>query len=111
MAIAYGADAKVYSNDALKLSDITLANVGNAPAPIGAAFALQNAGEKTPAFEVEGQGVVIIELKSKSAAAEIGDYSIYENQLLQSATSAVNNRINQAIRDKVEVVDERYKYF
>lgn len=111
MASAYGPEASVYSNGALKLADVSLSNAGIAPEAIGAAFALKNVGDKTKAYVVDNQGVVVVELKSVSAAAEIGDYTSYENQILQAAFAAIQGKLRQALVDRVEVVDERYKFF
>lgn len=111
MASAYGPEASVYSNGALKLADVSLSNAGVAPEAIGAAFALKNVGDKTKAYVVDNQGVVVLELKSVSAAAEIGDYTSYENQILQAAFAAIQGKLRQAVVDRVEVVDERYKFF
>lgn len=111
MATAYGPEANVYSNGALKLADVSLANAGVAPEAIGAAFALKNVGDKTKAYTVDNQGVVVLELKSISSAAEIGDYTSYENQLIQAAFAAIEGKLRQSVIDRVEVVDERYKFF
>ena len=111
IATAYGPEANVYSNSALKLADTSLPNAGVAPEAIGAAFALQTPGEKTTPQIVDNQGVVIIQLKSRSDAAEIGDYTSYENQLLQQAINAVTGLLGQSVIDRVEVIDQRYKYF
>lgn len=111
MATAYGPEASVYSNNALKLADVSLPNAGVAPEAVGAAFALKSVGDKTKPYVVDNQGVVVLELKSISSAAEIGDYTSYENQILQAAFAAVQGKLRQAVIDRVEVVDERYKYF
>ncbi len=111
MATAYGPEANVYSNSALKLADLNLANAGIAPEAIGAAFALKNVGDKTKPYVVDNQGVVVVELKSISSASEIGDYTSYENQLIQEAFATIEGKLRQAVIDRVEVVDERYKYF
>lgn len=111
MASAYGSEARVFSNSTLKLADNSLPSAGIAPEAIGAAFALSNPGDKTSAYIVENQGVVIVQLKSKSNAAEIGDYSSYENQILQAAFNAVQNSLRQSVIDRVDVLDERHKFF
>lgn len=111
MAAAYGAEAIVLNNPTLKLSDNSLPNAGIAPEAIGAAFALKNAGDKTSAYTVDNQGVVVIQMKSKSDAAEIGDYTSYENQIITAAFNAVQSALRQSVIDRVEVVDERYKYY
>ena len=111
IATAYGPEAKVYTNTALKLADTNLPNAGIAPEAVGAVFALQNPGDKTAAYIVDNAGVVMVELKSKSEAAEIGDYTSYENQLLQEAVNTVQGLLQKSVIDRVEVVDQRYKYF
>lgn len=110
MATAYGTEAQVLNNPLLKLSDNSLPNSGIAPEAIGAAFALKNVGDKTAAYTVDNQGVVVLQMKSKSDAAEIGDYTSYENQIISAAFNAVQSTLRQSVVDRVEVVDERYKY-
>ncbi len=111
MATAYGADAKIYNDNSVSLSSNALLNVGNAPEAIGATMALQNAGDKTKPIVAEGLGVVVLQLKGKTSAAEIGDYTSYENQLLSSAFNSVNSKLNQSVIDRVEVTDSRYKFY
>ncbi|MFY0591578.1 peptidylprolyl isomerase [Roseivirga sp.] len=111
MAKSYGNEAILLNNPSLKLADNSLPNAGIAPEAIGATFALNNAGEKTAPYKVDNQGVVVVELKSKSAASEIGDYTSYENQLIQEAYNIIKNALRQSVIDRVEVVDERYKFY
>ncbi len=111
MASQYGSEAQVRTNQNIKLQDINLGDLGAAPEAIGAAYALQNAGDQTAPYVVEGQGVVLIELKSKSEASELGDYTLYENELLQAENQKLQQNLLSAISDKIEVTDERYKFF
>lgn len=108
---AYGETAQLYENQTVKLQDNSLGTLGVAPEAVGAAFALQNPGDQTNAYEVDGQGIVVLELKSRSDAAQIGDYTAYENQLLGQSVGIVQNKLANALKEKIEVVDERYKYF
>lgn len=110
-ANAYGASAQIFENQTIRLEDNSLGTLGDAPEAIGATFALQNSGEQTAAYEVDGLGIVMVELKSKSEAAQIGDYTAYENQLLNQSAVAVQSKLVNALKEKIEVVDERYKYF
>lgn len=110
VASAYGADAVQENVSSLKLGDLEIAG-GDAPEAIGAAFALQNPGQWTSAFEVDGEGVIMIQLKSRSEAAEIGDYTSYENQIIRDATTRANTALGESVIDKVSITDERYKYF
>ena len=111
IAVAYGEEAKIYNDNSLTMSSNSLLNVGNAPEAVGAALALQNAGDKTKMIIADGLGVLIVQLKSKTTAAEIGDYTSYENQLLSSAFNAVNSKLTQSVIDRVEVTDSRYKFY
>ena len=111
MATAYGPEAQLYAKQSIRLEDISLGTLGAAPEAIGALFALQNAGQKTAPYVVEGQGVVVLELKSKSEASEIGDYTQYENELLRQALFNLEQNLRRAITEKLEVKDERYKFF
>lgn len=110
VATAYGPEAQQSNVNSLKLGDLQIAG-GNAPEAIGAAFALQNNGDWTSPYVVDGGGVIMIQLKSKSVAAEIGDYTSYENQIISEATTKANAALSQSVIDKVDITDERYKYF
>lgn len=111
MAKAYGPEAQLFEKQNIRLEDMSIGSLGLAPEAIGAAYALQNPGDKTAPHVVEGNGVVVVELKSKSAASELGDYTTYENELLQAANSQILRNLQLAITEKVEVKDERYKFF
>ncbi|HEY9116427.1 MAG TPA: peptidylprolyl isomerase [Roseivirga sp.] len=111
MATSYGPEAQVYEKRTVKLEDISLGDLGLAPEAIGAVFALQNAGEKTSPYVIDGQGVVVLQLNSKTDASEIGDYTMYENQLIQDAMANLRQNLLQSITDKIDVKDERYKFF
>ena len=111
MATSYGPEAQVYNDNSVSLNENTLLNVGNAPEAVGAAVALQNEGDKTKPIVAQGLGVVVLQLKAKTTAAEIGDYTSYENELLSSAINSVNSKLNQSVIDRVEVTDSRYKFY
>lgn len=110
MATAYGNAAQFYNTPGLRMSSNSLPNVGPAPEAVGAAFALANAGERTSATGTDA-GVVIVELKAKSPAPEIADYTSYMTKLQQRKQS--NDRLNlrQSIREAADIVDERYKFY
>lgn len=111
MAASYGPEAQVFEKQTVKLEDISLGTLGLAPEAIGAVYALNNAGEKTAPYVIEGQGVVVLQLNSKADASEIGDYTMYENQLIQEAMANLRQNLLQSITDKIDVKDERYKFF
>ena len=111
VAAAYGDEAQVLNNSALKLADTFLQGAGNAPEAVGAAFALQNVGDWTAPYVAEEKGVVRLELKSRSDAAEIGDYTSYENQIIRDAIAKATTTLGESVIEKIDVTDERYKYY
>lgn len=110
VAAAYGADAVQNNVPALKLDDTEMDDKGSAPEAIGAAFALENNNDWTAPYATT-DGVIMIQLKSKSQAAEIGDYSSYENQIVRDATTRATSALGESVIDKVDITDERYKYY
>jgi len=110
VAAAYGPEAVQSNIPSLKLGDSSIQGRGQAPEAIGAAFALQNVGDWTAAYAAQ-DGVVMLQLKSKSEAVEIGDYSIYENQIVRDATQRAQNALSESVIEKVDITDERYKYY
>ena len=111
MATAYGPEAQYFAKQNVKMEDTSLGNLGVAPEAIGAASGLQNPGEKTSPKVIEGSGVVVIQLNARSEASELGDYTLYENELLQEAANRIAQSLLLSISDKIEVTDQRYKYF
>lgn len=111
MATAYGPEAQYFAKQNVKMEDTSLGNLGVAPEAIGAASGLQNPGDKTSPKVIEGSGVVVIQLNARSEASELGDYTLYENELLQEAANRIAQSLLLSISDKIEVTDQRYKYF
>jgi len=110
IASAYGSDANVYTSSDLKLNATTLPNVtGLAPEAVGMAFGLEN-GERSNAFAIDN-GVIIMEVINKTIAPEIGDYSIYKDQIKQRLRSRVSYNITEAIKENADIKDERYKFY
>ena len=109
MATAYGEDTEVFTMEALKLSASSITSVGQAPEAVGAVFG-------TPAGEITGpitldNGVVNIEVLSKTEAPEIADYSTYKNAVAERLTRQASTKINEAVRDNANIQDQRYKFF
>lgn len=109
IAKAYGKDASVYNSSSLKLNSNSLPFVGFEPVIIGKAFSLNNEQRSTP---VAGEnGVAIVEMIAKTVAPAIGDYSLYRNQLEQTAGRTNTFNIVEAIKDAAGVEDKRYKFY
>ena len=108
MAQAYGNEAKVSSKEDLKISENSLPSVGQAPIVVGTAFGL-NPNELSQPLRANN-GIVIIKVINRTPAPEIADYSSYKEQLAQQRSSATFF-IKNAIEEKANIVDERYKFF
>ena len=109
VASGFGSDANVYTSSDLRLSSNSLPTVGFDPQAVGTAFSLENGKRSKP---VAGDnGVVIVELQSKTIAPAIADYSNYKTQLEQNSQNRSSFSIAEAIKEKSEIEDKRYKFF
>jgi peptidyl-prolyl cis-trans isomerase D len=105
---AFGADASVYSSSDIRISSNTLSSVGYDPASVGLVFSLESGKRSAPV--VGENGVLIIELKNKTLAPALQDYSPYKSVLQQNSTSR-NYSAAEAIKDKAKIEDKRYKVY
>jgi len=105
----YGADASVYSSSDLKFSTNSLPSVGFAPLAVGTAFSLKS-GERSEPVEEEN-GIVVIEMINMTEAPEIADYSTYKNQLEQRVSGRISFNAAEAIKEKADINDLRYRFF
>jgi len=109
LAKAYPGDAVVGSASSVKLNGTNIANIGYDPIAIGKAFSVEN-GKRTKPFAGES-GVTVIEVQNKTVAPSMGDYSMFKNQLLQEANRRNGLEIADAIKDKANIEDRRYKIY
>ncbi|WP_375579404.1 peptidylprolyl isomerase [Marivirga tractuosa] len=109
IANAYGADANVFSTTNVKISSNSLANVGQAPKVMGTIFGLELNTQSQP-LEANN-GIVIVNVRNRTAAPEVADYNSYKDQLAQSRKNNVSFEIKSAIEEKADIVDERYKFY
>jgi peptidyl-prolyl cis-trans isomerase D len=109
IAAAYGSDASVNSSSDLKLNSNSLPGVGIDPIAVGKAFALES-GKRSEPFIGEN-GVLIIENGNKTAAPEIGDYSIFKNQKLQAINNSAGLNIAEALKKGAHIEDKRYLFY
>jgi peptidyl-prolyl cis-trans isomerase D len=109
IAAAFGSDANVYTSSDLKLSSNSLPTVGFDPQAVGLTFSLENGKRSVP---VAGEnGVIILDLQTKTAAPSLSDYSAYKTQLEQGAINRNSSGIAEAIKESSDIVDERYKFY
>lgn len=109
LAKNYERDAIIGSASDVKLNSTNIANIGNDAVAIGKAFSVEN-GKRTKPFAGE-TGVTIIEVQNKTVAPAMGDYSIFKTQLLQNIESRGGLEIVEAIREKADIEDKRYKIY
>lgn len=109
IANAYGSDAGVYSSSDLKLASNTLPTAGFDPKAVGVAFGLED-GKRSDAFRGEN-GVLLIEMQHLTIAPEVADYTAYKNAIQQEYLQRTGFNIAEAIKDKAEIEDQRYKFY
>jgi peptidyl-prolyl cis-trans isomerase D len=109
LAKQFGADAVVNTMSDLKLNTGSIPNIGFDPIAVGKAFSLES-GKRSKPFIGEN-GVVIIEMQNRIIAPAIGDYSMFRNQLVQSATNQSSFYIAEAIKETAKIDDKRYKVY
>jgi peptidyl-prolyl cis-trans isomerase D len=109
IAAGFGNDANVYTSSDLKLNSNSLPTVGFDPQAVGVGFSLENGKRSKP---VSGDnGVVMVELQNKTIAPALTDYSQYKTQLEQNNQNRSSFSIAEAIKDKSDIEDKRYKFF
>lgn len=109
IAKAFGTDATVSTVNDLKLNGNALGTIGFDPTAIGAAFSLEG-GKTTRPFAGEN-GVFMIELKNKTVAPGMQEYSTFKNQALQSLNGRVAYNVSEAFKDAAGIKDKRYKFY
>jgi peptidyl-prolyl cis-trans isomerase D len=109
IATAYGRDAAVYTNSSLKLNANSLTSVGFDPTAVGKAFSLEG-GQRAKPFAGE-TGVIIFEMQNKTIAPSIGDYTMFRNQLEQTANRTNSFNIAEAIKEAANINDKRFKFY
>jgi peptidyl-prolyl cis-trans isomerase D len=109
VASAFGKDALIYSMSDLKLSTNNMTSVGLDPEAVGVAFAPES-GKRSKVYAGE-RGVLWVEMKSKTIAPAIADYSSYKTRLEQTYQNKTMMSIAEAIKDKSNITDTRYKFY
>ena len=102
-------DAVVSSSSDVKLNASNITTIGYDPIAIGKSFSVEN-GKRTKPFAGES-GVTVIEVQNKTVAPSVGDYSLFKDQLLQNINTRGGLEIADAIRDKADIEDRRYRIY
>lgn len=109
MKAVYGDDASLSEIPDLKLSSSVIPGIGFAPKFVGSIFGLEQGQISQPIQE--DVGVLVGRLNTLTSAPEIGDYSAYQNQLIQSGAQRASYQVMMALEDLADVKDYRYKFF
>jgi peptidyl-prolyl cis-trans isomerase D len=109
IAQKYGAGALVEEVPDINLANGFLKSAGVDPVAVGKIFGLKD-GKRSKAFAGDA-GVLIVETTQVIPAPTIADYTVYKNQLQQSASSRTGFMINEAIRENAKVKDRRAKFY
>lgn len=109
IAKAFGTDASIHSSSDLKMNSNSLPSVGLDAKAVGVTFSLEN-GKQSKPFVGEN-GVLMVHLQNKTVAPEVGDYTMFKNQLLQGLNGKSSAGIILAIKEVSKIEDTRYKFF
>ncbi len=109
LAKKFGSEAVVNTSSDLKMNTGSLPGVGFDPIAVGKAFSLEN-GKRSKPFVGES-GVLIIEMQNKTIAPAIGDYSMFRNQLVQTANAQSSYSISEALKATADIEDMRFKFY
>lgn len=109
IASSYGEGVTVKTANALNLSSTSIDGIGFDPKAVGSVFGLTN-GMKSAAIEGEN-GVIVIEMIALTEAASKEDYSAEKAQLLQGLQTRSGGGVFQALKELVDVEDNRVRYY
>ena len=109
IAEAYGEAASYYSTTGLLENAVSIPNLGNAPAAMGAIFARES-GERTGPVQTPS-GVVMFDVTTMARGADIADYATYKDQILTTRNGRVSYYTSEAIKDAANIKDERYRFY
>lgn len=107
-ALATQVGGTVESASGVNFSALSIPGMGQEMRVNGMLSTLQNGQMSIP---IEGQsGVYVVQVETLTAAPETTDYSVYKAQLTQQY-SAASGQLLEALKDKMVVVDQRYKFY
>jgi len=107
-ALATKTGGTVESATGVNFSAFSITGMGQEMRVNGMLSTLQN-GQMSIA--IEGQsGVYVVQVETVTPAPETTDYSVFKTQLTQQYTAA-SGQLLEALKDKMVVVDERYKFY
>jgi peptidyl-prolyl cis-trans isomerase D len=97
------------SADNVNFAAFSIPGMGREPAVLGTAFSI---GKDVVSAPIKGEtGVFVIKVTGVSEAAPINDYSFYVNQISSNLGNRVSFEVFEALKEKVGVTDNRYKFY
>ncbi|MFC0186102.1 peptidyl-prolyl cis-trans isomerase D [Pseudarcicella hirudinis] len=109
IAQKYGAGALVETANDITLAQGVLNSAGADPTALGKAFGLK-AGQKSKPFKGEA-GIFVMETIKSIPAPALADLSTYKNTARLMAAQRTSFYINEAIKEKAKIVDNRAKFY
>lgn len=107
--IASQNNTTVKTANTLTLKNPTIADIGNEPKVIGAAFGL---AEGATSQLIDGNsGVFKVKVVKKNLASSMQDYSTYSTQVQSRRNSNVQTRILGALKSNAEIKDHRADFY
>jgi peptidyl-prolyl cis-trans isomerase D len=107
-ALATTVGGTVESATGVNFAALSINGMGQEMSVNGMISTLQNGQMSIP---IEGQsGVYVVQVESVTPAPETTDYSVFKTQLTQQYAAA-SGQLLEALKDKMVVVDERYKFY
>ena len=103
LAAAENTTAK--SASALTMKTPTISGAGREPLIVGTAFGLKE-GETSKLIAGEN-GVYMVEVTKVTPAVELDNYQASANRVAQQKTSAVNNKVFEALKAAADIEDNR----
>jgi peptidyl-prolyl cis-trans isomerase D len=95
--------------DNVSFAAFSIPSMGREPVVLGTAFAMQKDVLSAP---IKGEtGVYVIKVTGINEAAPINDFSFYVNQISSNLNNRVSFEVFEALKDKVGVTDNRYKFY
>ncbi len=107
--IAKNADKTVATVNSIHFSNPIIPGAGREPKVVGVMFGSETGVVSKP---IEGEtGVFVVETISKKEAPELPNYSTYSNRINSQFKSRVNYQVFEALKNSVEIVDQRSRIY
>ena len=107
MATAVGATVQTASG--LSMLNASIPGAGYEPAVVAAGLGLEANAISTPV--IGNTGVYVVQTVSVTPAAEISDYSSFDQDLNSNNRSRVTSGLANALKDMADVTDNRFSFY